>query len=415
MTDTPRPLRLDNAQRGAFLGAFIGWLFDYYEVFLLTFLIVPIGKEFKLSGASSAWIVSASLIAMAVGGVLFGPLGDRIGRRRVLMVTVLTYTLATFARALAPNYPTLLVLTLIAGMGLGGEYGVGQSLITEMIDPRRRGWWSGLFYNGAYVSIMLASLVGGQILPRVGWRWTFALSGLPVLLVIYLRTRTPESPAWQRSAQAREPGTYSSKAFLVPLMKCLAAAILYFWAYYGITTLLPKYLVSLGFSMSNASWWIFFTAVAGLLGGMFGAWASDRWGRRPTLTLVMSLAALGGLIVYFLGQTMLGSAWILIPFFILYFGSTAPSVFGTLFSEVFPTRLRSSGVSAALQIARGTSAVPPLIAAAMISSVGYTFIFLASALLYAGVAALAWAFPETRTLNLATIDRQESTAARVHS
>lgn len=404
-TALPSP-KLDRTQRGAFFGAFIGWLFDYYEVFLLTFLIVPIAAEFQLSSGASAWIVSASLLSMAVGGVGFGALGDRIGRRRVLLITVLMFTVATFARALAPNYEVLLVLTVIAGLGLGGEYGVGQSLISEIIDPRRRGWWGGLFYNGAYLAIMLASLVGGFVLPLVGWRWTFALSGLPVLLVIYLRKHTPESPAWRESARA-DPVTrrdYASKAFAVPLVKCLVAATLYFWAYYGVTTLLPTYLVSQGFSMANASWWVFFTAIAGFSGGMFGAWICDRWGRRPTLTLVMSLAAVGGLAVYLLGQTMLGSAWLLVPFFVLYFGSTAPSIFGTLFSEVFPTKLRSSGVSAALQIARGTSALPPLIAAAMMSDVGYTPIFLAATLLYAGVALWVWVFPETRTMHIATID-----------
>ncbi|MFC5750145.1 MFS transporter [Actinomadura rugatobispora] len=399
-------LRLGKKERGAFLGAFLGWLFDYYEVFLLTFMLIPIKKEFGLSGAQGAWIVSTSLIFMAVGGVLFGVLADRIGRRRVLVITVLMFTLATFARALSPNYEVLLVLTAIAGMGLGGEYGVGQSLISEAIGPKRRGWWGGLFYGGAFLSIMLASVVGGHVLPAVGWRWTFAISGLPVLLVIYLRAHTPESPAWERTAAAARPAPreYARRSFVVPLLKCLIAAIMYFWAYYGVTTLLPDYLVSSGFSMSDASWWIFFTAFAGLVGCLFGSWACDRWGRRPTLSLIMALAATGGLIVYLGGATLLDTAWILVPFFVLYFGSNAPTIFGTLFTEVFPTAFRSTGVSSALQIARGTSALPPIIAGAVIDRSGYTPIFLAATVLYAGVALWAWVFPETRGLGIATID-----------
>ena len=399
-------LHLDATERGAFVGAFIGWLFDYYEVFLLTFLLIPISAEFHLSAAAGAWLVSTSLISMAVGGVLFGLLADRLGRRRVLMITVLTFTLATFARAVSPNYAVLLVLTAVAGVGLGGEYGVGQALISEVIDPRRRGWWGGLFYGGAYVSIMLASVVGGQVLPAIGWRWTFVVSGLPVLLVLYLRSRTPESGAWREAAAVSRPPAraYATRAFLAPLGKCLLAAIMYFWAYYGVTTLLPKYLVSSGFSMSNASWWIFFTAIAGLIGCVLSAWSCDRFGRRPTVAVVMTLSAVGGLIVYLGGQALLGSSWILVPFFILYFGSTAPTIFGTLFTEVFPTALRSTGVSAALQIARGTSALPPLIAAAVIAGPGYTPIFLGATLLYAGVAVWVWVFPETRGLRITTID-----------
>jgi len=401
-------MHLNKAERGAFVGAFIGWLFDYYEVFLLTFLLIPISAEFGLSASAGAALVSLSLVSMAVGGVVFGVVADRIGRRRVLMITVLLFTLATFARALAPNYPVLMVLTALAGVGLGGEYGVGQSLVSEVIDPRRRGWWGGLFYGGAFLSIMLASVVGGQLLPAIGWRWTFAVSGLPVLLVIYLRSHTPESEAWRETASVARPPAreYATRAFVVPLLKCLVAATMYFWAYYGVTTLLPKYLVSSGFSMANASWWIFFTAFAGLVGCLVASWTCDRWGRRPTLSLIMGLAAVGGLLVYLGGKALLGSAWILVPFFILYFGSTAPTIFGTLFSEVFPTSLRSSGVSAALQIARGTSALPPIIAAAIIDGPGYTPIFLAATLLYAGVALWAWVFPETRGLGIKTIDAE---------
>jgi MFS family permease len=408
-----RPLQLTKSERGAFIGAFVGWLFDYYEVFLLTFLIIPIGQEFGLSDTQSAWLVSVSLIAMAVGGVLFGVLADRIGRRRVLIITVLLFTLATFARALSPGYEVLIVLTAVAGLGLGGEYGVGQSLISEVISPRRRGWWGGLFYGGAYFAIMLASLVGGFLLPAIGWRWTFVISGLPVLIVIYLRSHTPESPAWKEAGTVeRAPArAYAQPSFLVPLAKCLVAAIMYFWAYYGVTTLLPKYLVSSGFSMANASWWIFFTAIVGFGGCLFASWATDRWGRRPTLTVVMLLAALGGLIVFLGGKTLLDSTWILIPFGIMYFGSTAPTIFGTLFTEVFPTATRSSGVSTALQVARGTSALPPIIAAAVIATHGYTPIFLGATLLYAGVAVWAWVFPETRGVDIAAIDESAPAAA----
>ncbi|WP_190812935.1 MFS transporter [Saccharopolyspora pogona] len=405
--------RLDKAQRGAFVGAFLGWLFDYYEIFLLTFLLVPIIAEFGLSTAAGAWLVSASLIAMAVGGVGFGMLADRIGRRRVLLITVLMFTIATFARAIAPNYEVLVVLTAIAGLGLGGEYGVGQSLISEIIEPSRRGWWGGLYYGGAFLSIMLAALVGGHLLPAIGWRWTFAISGAPVLLVIYLRSHTPESPHWVQNASVNrlKLREYASGTFLRPLALCLVPAVLYFWAYYGLTTLLPKYLTSAGFSMATASWWIFFTAVAGLCGCLFGSWACDRWGRRPTVTVVMFFAAVGGLIVYLAGPSAIGSPVLLVPFFILYFGSTAPTIFGTLFSEVFPTRFRSAGVSAALQLARGTSALPPLIAAGVIANVGYMPIFLAATVLYAAVGAWTWLFPETRNSRLENLDDDAVRAA----
>ncbi|MQA06506.1 MAG: MFS transporter [Streptosporangiales bacterium] len=384
----------------------IGWIFDYYEVFLLTFLLIPISKAFGLSAGQSAWLISASLASIAVGGVGFGLVADRIGRQRVLIITVLVYSLATLARAASPNYETLMILTLIAGLGLGGEYGVGQSLITEVLNPLRRGWWSGLLYGGAFVAIMLASLVGGHLLPLVGWRWTFAISGLPVLFALYLRMRTPESAAWERAVRHDRVSwrAFASKSFIRPFFICLIAASFYFWAYYGATTLLPKYLVEGGFSMSGASWWIFFTAFAGLLGCVTGAWASDRFGRRITLTALMTIATVGALVLFILGRELLTSPAILVPFFVMYFGSNAATVFGALFSEVFPTETRSTGVSSALQIARGLSAIPPLIAAAVVAEHGYAWMFLGSTVLYAAAALWAWVFPETRGLDIDTVD-----------
>lgn len=398
--------RLDKRQRSAFLSAFIGWLFDYYEVFLLTFLIIPIVAEFGLSAGHGAALVSVSLVSMAVGGVLFGVAADRVGRRRILILTILLFTIATFARGLAPNYGTLVALTAVAGLGLGGEYGVGQSLVTEVLGRRRRGWWSGMFYGAAFWAIMIAALVGGYLLPLIGWRWTFIVSGLPVLFAFWLRRHTPESAEWRKTAQKRKVrwNTYTKVGFLRPFMKCVVAASLYFWAYYGVTTLLPQYLVENGFSMANASWWIFFTAFAGFLGCVAGSWATDTLGRRPTLSILMGLAALGGFTVYWLGADLLLSAWILIPFFVMYFGSNGPTVFGSLFSEMFPTETRSAGVSSAIQFARGTSAIPPILAAAIIPHTGYTVIFLAATGLYLAGGLWAWTFPETKGKRVSEID-----------
>jgi len=402
------PLRLEGQERKAFASAFIGWLFDYYEVFVLTFLLIPITAEWGLTGTQSAWIVSASLLSLAVGGVLFGGLADKIGRRKVLIITLLVYSLATLARGFVPNYELLLILTVVAGLGLGGEYGVGQSLVTETLKAGRRGWWSGVLYGGAFCAIMIAALVGGYLLPAVGWRWTFVLSGLPALFAFYLRSNAPESEAWEkstRSTEKRNLAEFTKTSFLKPFALCLVAAVLYFWAYYGVTTLLPKYLVANGFSMSQASWWIFFTAFAGLLGCLTGAWASDHIGRRLSLSILMAMSALGGLALYFAGASLLTSAWILVPFFVMYFGSNAATIFASMFSEVFPTRVRSTGLSSALQIARATSAVPPLIATGLIASHGYGVVFMGSAILYGAVALWAWLFPETRGLDIGTLDR----------
>jgi MFS family permease len=399
---------LTRPQFNAWLSAFVGWVFDYYEVFLLTFLAVPISREFGLNPGETAYIFSIQLLFLAVGGVFFGYLADRFGRQRVLMWTIVIYSIFTFARALTTNYQMLLVLTALAALGIGGEYGVGQTLVSEVMPRERRGWWSGLLYGGIYFGIALGALVGGNLAPAIGWRWTFALSGIPILVAIFVRFSTPESELWasKRGAAQTNWSLIFNRTFLLPFGLCLVAGVLQFFAYYGITTFLPTFLVQQGFSIGTAAWWLFFTAVAGLVGSIAGAYTNDRWGRRITLMYLAGSAAVGGLILFLSWQYLLTSPLILIPFFILYFGSNGATVFGALFSEQFPTETRSTGVSAALQIARGLAFLPPIIAAAIFPVYGYAPIVLAGAALFGLLAVWSFVFKETRGKDLHEVDTE---------
>lgn len=401
--------RVTKEQWGAFISAAVGWIFDYYEVFLLTFLIIPISKELHLNTGQSASLFSVQLLFLAIGGVAFGLLADRLGRQRMLMWTIVIYALATFARAFTFNAPWLFIWTAIAAFGIGGEYGVGQTLVSEVMPTRQRGWWSGLLYGGIFIGIMLGALVGGYVAPVIGWRLTFALSGIPVLMAIYVRFSAPESDVWKTK---REQGhmnwtLLARKSFIVPFILCLVAGIFQFFAYYGITTFLPTYLVTYQhFALGKAAWWLFFTAFAGLVGCVVGAYTSDHWGRRITLTYLAGTAAIGGFILFATWQSLLSSAVILIPFFLLYFGSNGATVFGALFSEVFPTEVRTTGVSSALQIARGLAFIPPLITAAIFPVYGYAPVVLIGAIEFAALAVWAWVFKETRGKDILSIDAE---------
>lgn len=408
-----RSERLTREQFSAWFSAFVGWVFDYYEVFLLTFLIVPISAEFGLSAGQSALIFSIQLLFLAVGGVIFGFLADHYGRQKVLMWTIIIYSIFTLARAFSPDYSTLLILTAIAALGIGGEYGVGQTLVSEVMPRHRRGWWSGLLYGGIYLGILAGALVGSQLAPAIGWRWTFALSGLPVLVAVFVRYAAPESDVWmaKRSTTGIDRSLLLRRSFAIPFLLCLVAGTLQFFAYYGITTFLPTYLVeNEGFSLATAGWWLSFTAIAGLVGCIVGSYTNDRWGRRVTLSYLAGTAAVGGLVLTAIWDSLLGSLWILIPFFLLYFGSNGATVFGALFSEQFPTDTRSVGVSSALQIARGLSFFPPLIVAAIFPVYGYVPVVLGGAALFGALALWAWVFSETRGKDIFEIDAETGAA-----
>lgn len=400
---------MDKAQRAAFTSAYLGWVFDYYEVFLLTFLILPLRQEFGLSVTQAGWLFSAQLLSLAVGGVLFGWLADRYGRKPILVITIVVYALATFARAFAPDYTTMMVLTVIGGLGIGGEYGVGQSLVSELMPKRTRGFWSGLLYGGCFIGIMLAALVGGYVAPELGWRWTFAISGLPVLFAVYVRVASPESSIWEKQAKvaaaSREVWTeITSPVFVVPFLKCLLIATVYFFAYYGIATFLPSYLVSQGLTITKASWWLFFSGFAGLVGNILGSWLLDRVGRRWTLSILMLVATAAAVVLATTWSSLLQSWLILVPFFVLFVGANGATVFGALFSEAFPTRLRTTGMSSALQIARGFAFIPPLLVPLVLQSYGYAPIVVVSAMEFLFVGLWVWTFRETRNVDIAEID-----------
>ena len=407
---------MDRKTRAAFISAYLGWVFDYYEVFLLTFLVLPIRAEFGLSVVQAGWLFSSQLLSLAVGGIIFGWIADRWGRKPTLVLTIVIYALATFARAFAPNYETMLLLTIIGGLGIGGEYGVGQSLVSELVPTRRRGFWSGLLYGGCFVGIMLAALVGGYVAPEIGWRWTFAISGLPVLFALYVRAMSPESEVWERQARHAESArraweTIWSVAFMVPFAKCLVLATVYFFAYYGIATFLPSYLVSQGLTVTKASWWLFFSGVAGLVGNALGSWLLDRVGRRWTLSILMVTATVAAVVLATTWSTLLHSWLILVPFFVLFVGANGATVFGALFSEAFPTSVRTTGMSGALQVARGLAFLPPLVVPMVLPLYGYAPIVIVSAAEFLFVGLWVWTFRETRNVDITEIDEIASQPA----
>ena len=402
--------KMDMTKFKIFFGAYIGWVFDYYEIFVLSFIVIPMADDLGLTTGQVASLFSTQLAFLAIGGVVFGILGDKIGRKAILITTLVIFTMATFMRGFTYSYEWLIFWTAIAGFGLGGEYGAAQALVSETVPSRQRGFWSSMLYGGSYAGIFIGAIVGGFILPVIGWRWTFIISALPVLLALWLRRDVEESKMWQREVKEKEQlnkqsliQKYSFKRFGKPLIIALIAAVFQYFAYYGITNFLPTYLVEYeSFEMGKAGWWLFFTAFAGLVGAIVAGYTADRWGRRITLSYLGLVAASGGLLLFLTWSSLIDSLWILIPIFLLYFGSNGAAVFGSLFSEIFPTDVRATGISWALQIGRGLSAIPPLITAAVFPVYGYQPIIIGGAALFLMLALWAWVFPETKHSRLQT-------------
>ena len=188
---------LTKDQRNAFVAAYLGWAMDAFDYFLVVLVYSEIADDFHVSLTDMAFLTTATLVMRPVGALLFGMWADRKGRRLPLMVDVCFYSVVGFACAFAPNYAVLLVLRLLYGIGMGGEWGLGAALAMEKIPAERRGFWSGLLQSGYSLGYLLAAVAFFGIEPAFGWRGLFAFSLVPALVALWVRTRVGESEGWE--------------------------------------------------------------------------------------------------------------------------------------------------------------------------------------------------------------------------
>src|SRR5438094_135614 len=193
---------LDRNQRNTFLACFLGWALDAFDFFLLTFVIVPMAGDFGTSIAELTYAITLTLAMRPLGALIFGLLGDRFGRRIPLMIDIIFYSVMELLTAFSPNYTALLIFRALYGIGMGGEWGLGASLAMETLPTEARGLFSGILQQGYAFGYLLAAIVYWAVFPFFGWRGLFIAGALPAFLVLYIRTRVPESPVWLRQQSA---------------------------------------------------------------------------------------------------------------------------------------------------------------------------------------------------------------------
>src|ERR1041385_3934109 len=198
MTST-RPRSAASDQNATVAAGFLGWTLDAFDFFVVVMTLTAIAKEFGKSDADIALSITLTLAFRPVGAFIFGLLADRYGRRLPLMLDLLFFSVVEVLSGLAPSYASFLVLRALFGIGMGGEWGVGASLVMEKVPPRLRGVVSGLLQQGYATGNLLAAAVFALVFPRWGWRPLFFIGGLPALLAIFVRMRVKESEVWERT------------------------------------------------------------------------------------------------------------------------------------------------------------------------------------------------------------------------
>lgn len=399
-----------------------GWVFDFYDLVLFTFLLIPIVSEFHVSNYMISYVLGASLGATAIGGILFGTLSDIFGRKTVLQWTIILYSVGTVLCGLAPDIWSLIIFRIITGIGVGGEWATGQTLVTETFPSKIRGKFGSFLETGTSTGIILASIVGGLIAPEIGWRICFFLSAFPALLVILIRKEMPESDLWLKNKsseihsripsinQVREQfKILFSKDYLRMFILSIVLALLVMSAYWFTFSWLPDYLYEeRNLELVNSAIWLIVTQIGAFLGCLTFGMVSDRWGRRPAFTIYSFLMATGLLMVTLMWNIIVNYQPAIFGFmFLLGFGTGTFGGFGSLYSEIFPTKIRNTAMSASFNLARGVQFFTPVVIAVLGKRYGLsTGIFLG--VIFAISAGLwIWKFPETRGKDLQNIQNLE--------
>src|SRR5205809_6579096 len=313
--------------RPAVLAGFLGWTLDAFDFFLVVMTLTAIAHEFGRSDKEIAYSISLTLAFRPVGAFVFGLLADRYGRRLPLMLDLVFFSLVEVLSGLAPNYAMFMVLRALFGIGMGGEWGVGASLVMEKVPPRYRGMVSGLLQQGYAAGYLLATVCYFFVFPRWGWRPLFFIGGLPALLALFVRFKVKESEVWKKTRHDSwgQLGRSIASHWKLFIYLTLLMMMMNFVSH-GTQDMYPTFLERhWGFNPRERVLITALSMVGAIIGGLVFGYISDRWGRRRSMILALicaiavvplwafapSLALL--ILGAFLLQFMVQGAWGIIP------------------------------------------------------------------------------------------------------
>ena len=392
---------LDQRQRNAVLASFLGWSLDAFDFFILVFVIGDVAAAFDVDIEIATLAILLTLAMRPVGALLFGLAADRYGRRPALMVNVLFYSMLSFASGFAPSLTALLIIRALFGIAMGGEWGVGASLAMETIPPESRGVISGVLQVGYPTGYLIAGLAYATLYSTIGWRGMFISGCIPALLVLFIRRRVTESPAFAASDPAsRHFGFFRAlrqHGWLFVYTVVLMAAFNLFS--HGTQDLYPTFLqVQNGLTSHAVGIISVVYNIGAIVGGLsFGA-LSERCGRRRAIILA-SLMALPAIPLWVFAAN---PVWLAAGAFLVQFAvQGAWGVIPAHLNELSPSEARGTFPGLAYQvgnlIAAGNATIQATIARAHGGDFGYALA------LVAGFAAcmiivLAWLGPEAHGL-----------------
>jgi MFS family permease len=400
-------LNASPVERRALLASTLGWMLDGMDVTLYAMVIAELLRALHLSTAQAGLLASLTLVASAAGGILFGILADRAGRRVALMASIVVYSVFTAACGFSRGVLDLAVFRFLLGLGMGGEWATGAALIAETWRPEHRGKALGLMQSGFAVGYALAAVLAALILPRWGWRAVFFVGIVPALLTLWIRRGVQESPLWIRRSASDAGrtdgwcGPFRSaiksyrKVILITLLMNSAAL----FAWWGLFTWIPPYLAlpaaqgGRGLTVAASSAWIVVMQVGMWLGYVSFGLLSDTLGRKRTYVGYLLLASA---LVPLYARAESAAALLALGPLVAFFGTGHFTGFGIITAELFPTPFRASAMGLTYNFGRGFSALAPWVLGAMAAHRSLNSAFWVSGLAFLLAGLLALGVPETR-------------------
>ena len=374
----------------ALVGSAVGYAMDGFDLLILGFMLSAISADLNLTPAQSGSLVTWTLIGAVVGGILFGALSDRYGRVRVLTWTIVLFAVFTGLCAIAQGYWDLLIYRTIAGIGLGGEFGIGMALAIEAWPAKHRAKAASYVALGWQVGVLAAALLTPVLLPHIGWRGMFVVGIFPAFVAWYLRIRLHEPEIFSQKQTELSPQKISKLESFKLLVKdkattkvSLGVVVLTSvqnFGYYGIMIWMPNFLSKqLGFSLTKSGLWTAVT-VCGMMAGIwiFGRLA-DRIGRKPSF-LLFQLGAVISIITY--SQLTDPTAMLVAGAFLGMFVNGMMGGYGALMAEAYPTEARATAQNVLFNLGRAVGGFGPVVVGAIVSAYSFSIAIAFLAVIY---------------------------------